>query len=236
MAYCGTVTLQNKGGKTLHMIRYGRMPKGDVSSLVDGMAVDVVELLRKKPSLKVQLLCDGAPEMWTLLETHFTEDRLRVELHKLVDWYHVMEKLGPAARVIHGQNAFGTVLQRWRLMLRSQSSAAAQILTTLRSSGMEYVADGDQRHVHDAITYLKNHAYRLDFGKARRLGLPIGSGNVEATCKILFNVRMKRGGARWKEITGEHVVHMRALALSDRWDQAMRLTFQPLRKATRMAA
>lgn len=236
MAYCGTVTLQNKDGKTLHTIRYGRMPKGDVSGLVDGMAVDVVELLCKETSLKVQLLCDGAPEMWTLLEEHFTEERLGVELHKLVDWYHVMEKLGPAARVLHGQDAVGTVLQRWRLMLRTQSSAAAQILAMLRSSGMEYVADGDQRPVHDAITYLKNHAHRLDFAKARRLGLPIGSGNVEATCKSLFNVRMKRGGARWKEATGEHVVQLRGLALSDRWDQAMRRTFQPLRKAVRMAA
>jgi hypothetical protein len=235
MAYCGTVTLQDKDGKALHTIRYGSMPKGDVGGLVEGLAADVAELLRKRPSLIVQLLCDGAPEMWTLLEEHFSADKIGVELHKLVDWYHVVEKLSPAARVIHGQDAHTTV-QGWRLALLNQSNAAEQILVTLRTSGMEYVADGDQRPVHDAITYLKNHAHRLDFAKARRLGLPIGSGNVEATCKSLFNVRMKRGGARWKEATGEHIVHLRALALCDRWDQAMALTLQPLRSAVRNAA
>jgi len=47
---------------------------------------------------------------------------------------------------------------------------------------------------------------------------------------------MKRGGARWKEGTGEHVVQLRALALSDRWGDAMDLTLRPLRKAVRPAA
>ena len=157
------------------------------------------------------------------------------EIHKLVDWCHVIEKLAPAARVIYGEDA-ANILQRWRLTLLNQSSAAEQILDTLRASDMEYVLDGGQRPVHDAITYLKNHAHLLDFAKARQLGLPIGSGNVEATCKSLFNVRMKRGGARWKETTGEHIVQLRALALSDRWSQAMQLTMRPLRKAVRPAA
>jgi hypothetical protein len=234
MAYCGTVTLQDEEGEALHTIRYGRMPKGDVNGLTQGMAADVQELLRKSPFLKVQLLCDGAPEMWTLLEEEFTEQQLGVEIHKLVDWCHVIEKLSAAARIIYGQDA-DTTLKRWRLTLLNQSFAAQQILSTLRASKMEYVLDSGQRPVHEAITYLKNHAHLLHFAKARRLGLPIGSGNVEATCKSLFNVRMKRGGARWKEPTGERIVQLRALALSDRWAQAMRLTLRPLRKAVRPA-
>lgn len=236
MAYCGTVTLHDGEGNALHTIRYGRMPQGDAKSLVEGMAGDVTALLRKRPRLKVQLLCDGAPEMWNLLEEHFTEELLGTQVHKLVDFCHVVEKLGRAAKVIHAEPTATAVLQRWRLDLLNRSSAAQEILARLRASGMEHVADGDLFPVHDAITYLDNHDSRLDFAGARRLGLPIGSGNVEATCKSLFNVRMKRGGARWKEETGEHVVQLRALALSDRWGDAMDLTLRPLRKAVRPAA
>jgi hypothetical protein len=49
---------------------------------------------------------------------------------------------------------------------------------------------------------------------------------------------MKRAGSRWNTNTGRDILQLRALATSDggRWDQAMTLTLQPLRKSVRRAA
>jgi hypothetical protein len=109
------------------------------------------------------------------------------------------------------------------------------ILKELIASGRDEGV-GTNHPIHEAISYLQSHSTEADhmnYAGARRLGLPLGSGNVEATCKSLFEMRMKRCGARWKKDTGEHIVQLRALALSHRWEPAIALTLRPLRKAVR---
>jgi hypothetical protein len=240
MAYCGTVTLHDKNGEALHTIRYGAMPEGDVLGIRDRLVADVATLVSKQPHLELQLLCDGAPEMWNLLEQGFTSDRFGNNIHSLVDLHHLLEKLAPAARVLDGTTkaAAKLKLQRWKLALLNRSSAAKDILEELIASGLDEGV-GDDHPVHAAITYLQSHsenADRMNYARARRLGLPLGSGNVEATCKSLFEMRLKRCGSRWKNDTGQHIVQLRALALSDRWGPAIHLVLRPLRMAVRAAS
>jgi hypothetical protein len=236
MAYCGTVTIHDENGEALHTIRYGAMPGGDIIGLRDRLVADVATLVSKRRDLKLQLLCDGAPEMWNLLEEGFTEERFGSEIHRLVDLYHLTEKLGAAARIIESDS--DALLKRWKMMLLNKSSAAKDILGELIDSGMDE-GSGEGHPVHASITYLQSHyenADRMNYARARRIGLPLGSGNVEATCKSLFEMRLKRCGARWKNETGQHIVQLRSLALSDRWGPAVELTLRPLRKAVRVAA
>jgi len=234
-AYCATVTLHDADGEALHTIRYGRMPQGNVVELVEGMAADVGMLISQRSDLRVQLLCDGAPEMWNLLRAQFNEENFG-EVHELIDLRHTIEKLRAAAEVIHGEAGNHPVTQRWKLRLLNSSPAAESILAELHASGLEHVKVGKTMPVHEAITYLTNQGDRMDYASARRIGLPLGSGNVEATCKSLVEVRFKRAGSRWKEPSGEHIIHLRALAISDRWPRAMELTMQRLRRAVKAVA
>ena len=238
MAYCGTVTLQDENGAAVHTIRYGCMPQGDINGLCNRLAADVATIVRKRSRLKIQLLCDGAPEMWSLLEGVFKEERFGT-IHHLVDLYHLTEKLGAAARVIEGSASSGATLSRWKMSLLNRHAAAKGIFEELINSEKEKVRVGETRPVYDAITYLESHsekADRMNYARTRRLGLALGSGNVEATCKSLFEMRLKRCGSRWKDETGQHIVQLRALALSDRWGPAIELTLRPLRKAVRVAS
>ena len=237
MAYAGTVTLHDAEGEAIYTIRYGTMPNGDPQTLCMGMADDVLQILSQRPELELALLCDGAAEMWNLLDAEFNVGAFgERKIHRMLDFWHVIEKLAPAARVLFGAADAKASLMRWKLALLNRSRAAAEILREPSASSKEDFRVGDECPVHDAITYLKNNGHRLDYATARRASLPIGSGNVEATCKSLFGLRFKRPGARWKTATGEHVAHLRALALSDRWTDAMNITLACPRLTIRMAA
>jgi hypothetical protein len=142
-----------------------------------------------RPRLKVAALCDGAAELWNLLAEPLGEEALGTEVHEMVDLWHLLEKLGRAAAVIHGSGSADAVVKGWRLRLLNSSRAARRILAELQQSGREHVQVGEGRPVHDAITYIENNGQRMDYATARRRGLPVGSGNVEATCKSLVDVR-----------------------------------------------
>jgi hypothetical protein len=232
MAYCGTVTLHDANGEGMHTIRYGTMPGCDPKVLCTALVDDAMALRSQCPNLALAILNDGAPEMWNLLADELDDD---IERAELLDYYHVVEKLAPAAKVIFGETG-AKELSRWKLALLNNDRAATKILRELVASGREHVRLEGEQPVHDAITYLENNLERMNYASARERGLPIGSGNVEATCKTLVGVRMKRCGSRWKVGTGEHIIQLRALALSDRWDDAMALTLQAPRVSIRRVA
>lgn len=235
MAYCGTVTLHDKNGVSLHTIRRGCMPNGNPKLLCESMANDVLRMIEKRPRLKIKLLADGAPEMWNLLEGAFPPE-LFGSIERGVDFWHLIEKLYPAAAAIHGTEATDTVVGDWKRVLCERPEGARAILGSLELSGCEHSELAGRQPVHEAITYLRNNAERMDYRSALEQGLPIGSGNVEATCKTLVGVRMKRCGSRWKEQTGGHILQLRALALSDWYDAALDKLFARRRTAVRKVA
>jgi len=211
------------------------MPESDVDLWLAEIANEAYRLLEQRPGLRVKLLSDGSPEMCNLLQAHLPASVFG-KVEQGIDFYHVIEKLAPAAQMLFGPDGAAAELHRWRVRLRCANSAAQEILAELRGSGLEDKLRDSKRPVHEAITYIQNHAERMRFARSLRLGLPIGSRSVEATCKTLVGVRMKRAGARWKTETGEHVLRLRALALSDRWEPAMHKLHATRRCAVRVAA
>ncbi len=51
------------------------------------------------------------------------------------------------------------------------------------------------------------------------IGLPIGSGPVEAACKTIVKARMCQSGMRWNRESGGNVLNLRVIKQSGQWDQ-----------------
>ncbi len=226
MAHCGTLTFHDDNGCAVHVIRYGRMPQGDIDELDVTMQSDLATFLGVRPELRVALLADGAEEMWVRLDT--IAQGVADNAERLVDFWHVCEYLAEAAKAMHSPVKANKVLADWKGLLLEEPDALESILDDLSCS--------IHPKVNKARTYLRNHANQMSYASARAEGLPIGSGNIEATCKSLLSQRLKRSGSRWKTETGEHVVQLRALQLSDRWDDGVTAALRPLRQTVRRAA
>jgi hypothetical protein len=230
MAYTGCLTFHDKEGEALSSVRYGRMPQGGGTALAERLAKDVQEVVTRKAGLRVVVLTDGAVELHALLDGALGRYAPAAKgVVYLVDFWHLVEKLLAAALLVAGPGEAASLRERWKLLLLNREGAAWRIATELHQSGKRDVHVGDSRPVHEALTYLENLGERMHYAEARAAGLPIGSGNVEATCKSLVALRMKRPGSRWKEASGQRVLDLRALVLSDRWEAAMALTLAPLR-------
>jgi hypothetical protein len=119
------------------------------------MADDIAAMLSQRPDLKIGLLCDGAKEMWNLLDAQFTTAPFDVKEYivtRLIDFWHVIEKLASAAKVMVGDADAKPLVSRWKILLRNSSKARPTILDELISSGKEFVRVGDNQPVHEAIT------------------------------------------------------------------------------------
>lgn len=227
MIYCACLTLHDKDGRALQTLRYGCMPDEDPAAVAAALLADVTSLRARRPDLLVEVICDGAPEMWNLLDDAVAQAGLAESVRRLVDLWHLLGYVGKALRVRYGDARGSQELARWRMQLLNRSDAAGRLLAELRSWSVAVRTQwvGSEQPVADAITYLSNQlsAGRVDYAAARRAGQPVGGGNVEATCKSAVGVRFKRCGARWKSCSGAHVLRLRMIALSGRWRAAMEL-------------
>jgi len=224
MAYCGVITWHDADGKPLGCIRYGEMPTNEASALLeDRMRDDLERLLDGRTDLKLVTLADGAAEMQQML------DRVtngREVAARLVDFWHAVEYLAAALVVV---GASPETLTQWRQKLRDTGNGARAILLRLQTLAAER-GDDIPEPLFEAVRYFTNQHDRMGYAAARGAGLPIGSGSVEATCKTLVTMRMKRPGARWTLRGGQAILSLRSLATSGLWPTAARFL---VAKATR---
>jgi hypothetical protein len=217
-AYCGTVTLHDAGGEAIACIRYARMPADGHEAIEDALRADVAALLARKPCLALVGLADGAREMQAILDRALADHGPSAIA---LDFWHVVEKLAEAVKAV-GRDPDDYV-PKWRAQLKEDDHAIDRIDMQLRTWLTEYEHEDDVPDaLYDAFTYVDNNKDRMRYASLLAASLPIGSGAVEATCKTLVAVRMKRAGSRWKTTGGQACLNLRALACSDRWQPAMR--------------
>jgi hypothetical protein len=146
----------------------------------------------------VVFLADGAHTNWELQKTNFPGSV------GILDFYHASEHLGDFCALLKDQRRAPVVHHRWAHMLLE--GQALQVMQEMRRKA-ETV--GDRAGAIREINYFKNNTGRMEYDRYKQLGLPIGSGLVEGSCKFVVGRRFKGSGMRWKKKDNAQVLRVR---------------------------
>jgi hypothetical protein len=169
---------------------------------------------------EVVILGDGAEWIWKLARQHFSDT---VEI---LDFYHASEHVWEIARVVFGeQNPVGV---RWaearcrRLKRRGPRGLLRAVRALSRVGARRGMETAGAETLRLGLEYFTRHQERMDYPRYRAAGMMIGSGPVEAACKVVVGARMKRAGMRWSEPGADAVLAARTSVLGRRYEAVAR--------------
>lgn len=160
---------------------------------------------------QIVVLGDGAPWIWNLAAMHFPA------AIEIVDLFHAREHLSGLARVVWGPGSCeGKQWAEERIKELDNGNITAVLAAMAR---LEPQTDAVQDEVRKAIGYFQTNAARMRYSHFRTQGLFVGSGVIEAGCKIIAGKRLKQSGMQWTVRGANAIIALRCCDLSGRWEQ-----------------
>jgi len=165
---------------------------------------------------EVLFIADGAKWIWQRVTQLWKRLGLvGVRCRELVDFYHVVEHVYALAALnttwrasYRKQWAARQRGRLWRGELKAFTDDVERLCQGKRGKGWARERD-----------YLLRNARtgRLDYAKARRAKMPIGSGTMESAIRRVVNLRLKGPGIFWHEDHAEQMLLLRTYYKSKHW-------------------
>ncbi|HYG34383.1 MAG TPA: hypothetical protein VEC99_06340 [Clostridia bacterium] len=158
---------------------------------------------------QIHALGDGAE--WICLQT---AEVFGAQGTFLCDYYHVSEYLAEAAPTCRAKAP-----DQWRRtqQARLKRGALDKVIDALAEHLEPLGTPEAEAPVTNAHRYLDNRTDCLDYPRALRLGLPIGSGMIESGHRHVLQARLKKPGAAWLLTNADRIANLRVLRANGQW-------------------
>jgi hypothetical protein len=161
---------------------------------------------------------DGAPWIWNLASEHFSTS------HQVVDWYHAKQHLYTVANSLFGEDtteSHAWVKQKETPLYQGHARPLAD-----EFRGLAKTHHRSAKVLRREAGYFENHHRRMQYLETREEGFPIGSGMIESGIKQ-FRSRLVGPGMHWKRESADRILPLRAVILSNRFDQVWNSVYSP---------
>ena len=167
---------------------------------------------------QVLLIGDGAEWIWIHIPPLLTRLGCPLDTYQLFDFYHVTENLK-----VFADAAFHEELQSKQWFIKARKSLKKGNAKSLINQMDELIAlaTGEQCKIMVGKRNYLLDAYRkgrLNYDKAIKKKLPIGSGAIESLIRQVVNLRIKGNSKFWLQKNAEIMLHLRCQWIAGSWD------------------
>jgi hypothetical protein len=153
---------------------------------------------------------DGAIWIWNLADQHFPS------AVQIVDLYHARQHLWDLSAKLFPNDSKG--LKRWiaRCLDRLEQGKIEALVKILRDAppGTDELA----KTIANEAEYFERNAERMRYPVFRAQGLFVGSGVIEAGCKVVVGARLKCSGMFWTVRGANAIIALRCFRISRRFE------------------
>jgi hypothetical protein len=222
-AMVGSISLYNSEGERLHTIYIAQEPELGKGKFLRNFEKEIVSIMKLYPDKTCIGVADGAAENWKFLE-RFTEIYV-------LDYFHASEYLAKVSKA-----AFRKKMERdeWlkksRHCLKHEEDGAKMLLKEMENLKKKKISQTKKEEIETAITYFTNHHHQMNYPSYLKQNIPIGSGVIEAACKVIIKQRMCNSGMSRTEEGAKNILVLRCFNETDGkwkkfWDKIVKMGY-----------
>lgn len=226
VATAATISVYDRAGKRLTTIYLAAAPELGQATMSDMLTNLLTELLKRwdGPLPQLSYVTDSGDQ-----ETNYYHQVLRHMVHprtgerlswvRVVDFYHVSERIWTMASLLFGADSRGSVSWARRMLkaLKKPNGASRVLHSSASHFHRRKLTRSATKDFWKAYRYLQKRTRFLRYDEYKSKHIPLGSGVTEAACKTVFTQRMKLSGMRWGHAGASTILNLRVILLSGSW-------------------
>jgi len=212
-AMVGSISLYDEKGERLHSMYIAQSPEYGKKTFYDDFTREIKAIKKIYQGKTYVGVADGATDNWTFLEQFVDE--------QVLDFYHATEYLAKVSRAAFKRKFEGKEwLQQSCHLLKHETGGAKTLLKDMENLIKKKINKEKKEEIEKAITYFTNHLTQMKYADYLSKNIPIGSGVIEAACKVIIKQRMCNSGMRWTDDGAKSVLVLRCFNETDgKWKQ-----------------
>jgi len=212
-AMVGSISLYDEAGERLHTTYLAKPPEYGKETFYQDFTKEIKAIKKKYAEKTYVGVADGAADNWTFLEPFVNE--------QVLDFFHATEYLAKVSNAVFKDKSKSKEwLKQSCHTLKHEEDGAKILLKEMKTFMKKKISNVKKEAINTAITYFTNHLEQMNYSTYLSEKLPIGSGVIEAACKVIIKQRMCNSGMRWKENGAKNVLILRCFNETDgKWKQ-----------------